>query len=79
MSFGPLRLNARPVHAIAPGDGVIREASMDQATITNKKTANGVVSKKSPRRPNEKAPDVSSPTELQELLLALRAMRSGDF
>jgi len=52
---------------------------MDQATITNKKTANGVVSKKSPRRPNEKAPDVGSPTELQELLLALRAMRSGDF
>jgi HAMP domain-containing protein/CheY-like chemotaxis protein/signal transduction histidine kinase len=52
---------------------------MDQTTITNKKTANGVVSKKSPRRPDEKAPNVRSPTELQELLLALRAMRSGDF
>jgi len=52
---------------------------MDQATITNKKTANGAVSKKRSRRPDENAPDVSSPTELQELLLALRAMRSGDF
>jgi HAMP domain-containing protein/CheY-like chemotaxis protein len=52
---------------------------MDQTTITNKKTANGVVSKKRPSRPNEKALDVGSPTELQELLLALRAMRSGDF
>src|SRR5262249_32318867 len=78
-AVGTLRMNASSVHAIAPGDGVIREASMDQTTITNKKTANGVVSKKSPRRPNEKAPDVGSPTELQELLLALRAMRSGDF
>jgi len=52
---------------------------MDQATITNKKTANGAVSKKRSRRADENAPDVSSPTELQELLLALRAMRSGDF
>src|SRR5689334_14963262 len=79
MSFGPHRLNARPAHAIAPGDGVIREASMDQTTITNKKTANGVLSKKRPRQPDESAPNVSSPAELQELLEALRAMRSGDF
>src|SRR5262245_6076720 len=51
---------------------------MDQTTITNKKTADGVVSKKRPRQ-DENAPNVGSPTELQELLLALRAMRSGDF
>ena len=52
---------------------------MDQTTITNKKTANGALSKKRPRQPNESAPNVSSPAELQELLQALRAMRSGDF
>ncbi len=52
---------------------------MDQTTITNKKTANGAVSKKRPRQPDESGPNVSSPTELQELLQALRAMRSGDF
>ncbi len=52
---------------------------MDQTTITNKKTADGVLSKKRPRQPDESAPNVSSPAELQELLEALRAMRSGDF
>ena len=52
---------------------------MDQTTITNKKTANGALSKKRPRQPDESAPNVSSPAELQELLQALRAMRSGDF
>ena len=52
---------------------------MDQTTITNKKTANGALSKKRPRQPDESAPNVSSPAELQELLEALRAMRSGDF
>jgi HAMP domain-containing protein len=52
---------------------------MDQTTITNKKTANGALSKKRPRQPDERAPNVSSPAELQELLQALRAMRSGDF
>ena len=67
------------MHAIASEDGVIREASMDQTTITNKKTADGVLSKKRPRQPDESAPNVSSPAELQELLEALRAMRSGDF
>src|SRR5262245_47525047 len=51
---------------------------MDQTTITNKKTAS-VVSKKRSGPPDENAPDVSAPSELQKLLLALRAMRSGDF
>ena len=52
---------------------------MDQTEITNKKTANGVLSKKRPRQSDEGAPNVTSPVELQELLQALRAMRSGDF
>ena len=52
---------------------------MDQTEITNKKTANGVLSKKRPRQPDESTPNLSSPAELQELLQALRAMRSGDF
>ena len=52
---------------------------MDQTTITNKKTANGVLSKKRPRQPDENAPNVGSPAKLQELLEALRAMRAGDF
>ena len=61
------------------GDGVIREASMDQTTITNKKTANGVLSKKRARQSDESPLHVSSPAELQDLLQALRAMRAGDF
>ena len=52
---------------------------MDQTEITNKKTANGVLSKKRPRQSDEGASNVTSPVELQELLQALRAMRSGDF
>ena len=52
---------------------------MDQTTITNKKTANGVPSKKRARQSEESASSVTSPAELQELLQALRAMRAGDF
>ena len=52
---------------------------MEQTTITNKKTANGVLSKKRSRQPDDSAPDASSPAELQKMLQALRAMRSGDF
>ena len=51
---------------------------MDQTTITNKKTANGVLSKKRAGRIGD-VPDVTSPTELQSMLKALRAMRAGDF
>ena len=52
---------------------------MDQTTITNKKTANGALSKKRSRQSEESASSVTSPAELQELLQALRAMRAGDF
>jgi HAMP domain-containing protein/CheY-like chemotaxis protein/signal transduction histidine kinase len=51
---------------------------MDQTTITNKKTANGVAAKKR-GRPEDGASDLTSPKELQELLQSLRAMRAGDF
>jgi HAMP domain-containing protein/CheY-like chemotaxis protein/signal transduction histidine kinase len=51
---------------------------MEQTTITNKKTANGVTKKRSGRAADD-APDANSPIELQNLLLSLRAMRSGDF
>jgi HAMP domain-containing protein/CheY-like chemotaxis protein/signal transduction histidine kinase len=57
---------------------VIREASMDQTTATNKKTANGVPAKKRDR-PESNASDLTSQNELQELLQSLRAMRAGDF
>jgi len=52
---------------------------MDQTTITNKKTANGALSKKRSRQSEESASSVTSPAELQELLQALRAMRAGNF
>src|SRR5499426_4170595 len=51
---------------------------MDQTTITNKKTANGVTAKKRGRT-EHRASDLTSPKELQELLQSLRAMRAGDF
>src|SRR5262249_25948396 len=51
---------------------------MDQTTITNKKTANGVTAKKR-RRPEDRASELTSAKELQELLQSLRAMRAGDF
>ena len=51
---------------------------MDQTTITNKKTANGVTRKKR-GRPEDDASDLTSSKELQELLQSLRAMRAGDF
>src|SRR6478752_4177225 len=56
---------------------VIREASMEQ-TITTKKTANGVTKKRSGRAADDTS-GTNSPIELQNLLLSLRAMRSGDF
>src|SRR4029434_5084064 len=51
---------------------------MDQTTITNKKTANGVTAKKRGRT-EDRASHLTSPKELQELLQSLRAMRAGDF
>jgi len=51
---------------------------MDQTAITNKKTASGVTAKKR-GRPGNRASDLTSPRELQELLQSLRAMRAGDF
>jgi HAMP domain-containing protein/CheY-like chemotaxis protein len=51
---------------------------MDQTTITNKKTANGVTAKRRGRT-QDRASDLTSPKELQELLQSLRAMRAGDF
>jgi HAMP domain-containing protein/CheY-like chemotaxis protein/signal transduction histidine kinase len=51
---------------------------MDQTTITNKKTANGVTAKKRGRA-EDRASDLTSRKELQELLQSLRAMRAGDF
>jgi HAMP domain-containing protein/CheY-like chemotaxis protein/signal transduction histidine kinase len=58
---------------------VIREALMDQAALTNKKTANGIPPKKRSGKTRDDAPDATSPIELQDLLQALRAMRAGDF
>jgi len=52
---------------------------MEQTTITTKKTPNGPVLKKRSNRSNDESVDTSSPIELQNLLQALRAMRSGDF
>jgi HAMP domain-containing protein/CheY-like chemotaxis protein len=51
---------------------------MDQTTITNKKTANGVTAKRRGRT-QDRTSDLTSPKELQELLQSLRAMRAGDF
>src|ERR1700745_2416979 len=51
---------------------------MEQTTITNKKTANGVTKKRSGRATDD-APGENSPVELQNLLLSLRAVRSGGF
>src|SRR5512143_4370904 len=53
---------------------------MQPTTVTNKKNANGVATrKKRSGRPNEDSSDPGSPIELQNLLQALRAMRAGDF
>ena len=52
---------------------------MEQTTISNKKTANGVLSKKRSSRRADNASEVTSPVELQNMLQALRAMRAGDF
>ncbi len=52
---------------------------MEQTTISNKKTANGVLSKKRSSRRADDASEVASPVELQNMLQALRAMRAGDF
>ena len=49
-----------------------------EQTITTKKTANGVTKKRSGRAADD-ASGTNSPIELQNLLLSLRAMRSGDF
>src|SRR5262249_22441915 len=51
---------------------------MEQTTITNKKTANGETKKRSGRAAVD-PPGENSPVELHNLLLSLRAMRSGDF
>jgi HAMP domain-containing protein/CheY-like chemotaxis protein/signal transduction histidine kinase len=50
-----------------------------EQTITTKKSANGIPTKKRSGRPEDDASDVTSPIELQNLLQALRAMRAGDF
>src|SRR6478752_6646641 len=60
-------------------EGFIREVSMEQTTVGNKKAANGVLSKKRSGQSSDDPADVTSPVELQNLLLALRAMRAGDF
>ncbi len=52
---------------------------MDQTTITNKKSPNGVVAKKRSSRQENDPADSTVPVELQNLLQALRAMRAGDF
>ena len=52
---------------------------MDQATITNKKTPNGIPPKKRSGKAPDDASGATSPIELQDLLQALRAMRAGDF
>jgi HAMP domain-containing protein/CheY-like chemotaxis protein/signal transduction histidine kinase len=52
---------------------------MEPTAITTKKAANGIPTKKRSRRPDDNASDATSPIELQNLLQALRAMRSGDF
>ena len=49
-----------------------------EQTITTKKTANGVTKKRSGRAADDTS-GTNSPIELQNLLLSLRAMRSGDF
>jgi hypothetical protein len=50
-----------------------------EQTITTKKSANGIPTKKRSGRPEDDASDVTSPIKLQNLLQALRAMRAGDF
>ncbi len=52
---------------------------MDQAALTNKKTANGIPPKKRSGKAQDDTFDATSPVELQDLLQALRAMRAGDF
>src|SRR5690242_15939028 len=52
---------------------------MESTTITNKKPANGIPGKKRSGPPDDDAPDLTSPIELQNLLQSLRAMRNGDF
>ncbi len=52
---------------------------MEPTAITAKKAANGIPTKKRSGRSDDNASDVTSPIELQNLLQALRAMRSGDF
>ena len=49
---------------------------MEHTTISNKKTANGVLSKKRSSKRADDASDVTSPVELQNML---QAMRAGDF
>jgi hypothetical protein len=58
---------------------VIREALMDQAALTNKKTANGIPPRKRSGKAQDDTSDTTPPVELQDLLQALRAMRAGDF
>src|SRR6266700_221791 len=52
---------------------------MKQNTTANKKTANGIPTKRRTGQSKGDAPDVTSPIELQNLLQSLRAMRAGDF
>src|SRR6476620_5485813 len=80
MSFGRHRLGSPPAHLGAPGyTRAIREASMESTTITNKKPANGIPSKKRSVPPDDDASNLTAPIELQNLLQSLRAMRAGDF
>jgi CheY-like chemotaxis protein len=50
---------------------------MDQTPITNKKTANGLQTKKRGRLESDPS-DLNSPNELQDPSQALRAMRAGE-
>jgi len=52
---------------------------MESTTITNKKPANGIPSKKRSVPPDDDASNLTAPIELQNLLQSLRAMRAGDF
>src|SRR5690348_17035628 len=52
---------------------------MESTTITNKKPANGIPSKKRSGPPDNDSSDLTSPIVLQNLLQSLRAMRGGDF
>jgi HAMP domain-containing protein/CheY-like chemotaxis protein/signal transduction histidine kinase len=57
----------------------IREGLMEQTTISTKKSPNGAVPKKRSSQSSDESVDTTSTIELQNLLQALRAMRSGDF